>query len=349
MRAACVTTGVALLGAGVVAVGPIASMPPAIATATSTVRLAAAPKPLVFYPEVAQRTVMYAEGLATWYLSNPVPITRAVINNQVAAVSNIIAAVESGDLAAVLTAVGQAVMQPIENAIAAGGVVEDYFWLNAGAAVSPAVQAVASVVHAFSDVFAAVISLDVIDLVNSVLDIPAHLANGVLNGGYPTLIPFLPLYAGIFTPVGWMIAVPGPIAAGIALDQHVAQAISSDSAVSATPLRRPAASGRLNTAAPVTESGSPDPAPDTFRPIEQGPAADREVPGRVEADTAIAADMAVAADTAGAADLAGAVDSADKASPAVAAHGAPEASAQRPSRHGHRGDAAAESAVRTDR
>jgi hypothetical protein len=71
MHAACVTTGVALLGASVMAVAPIMSMPPAIATATSTVGLAAAPKPLDFYQEVAQRTVFYAESLAQWYSSDP--------------------------------------------------------------------------------------------------------------------------------------------------------------------------------------------------------------------------------------------------------------------------------------
>jgi hypothetical protein len=322
-------SGVAFLAAAVIGVAPITSTPPAIATATATVRLAAVPSPLEFYPEVAQRAVYFAASLAHQYFSDPVPITRAVINNQAAAVSNIIAAVESGDPAAVRTALTEAVTQPIENAITAGGVVVDQSRYLALSAISPVLQVFWSTDFAIRAVVASVTALNLIDLLNSVLNIPAHLFNGIINGGYfPYGNPFDPVRAGLLTPVGSLLTIGGPFSTQVLVDQQVAQAISPESAVTSTPLRRPAATGRPITAAPVTESGPPELAPETTEP---------DLFSRVQAAAAVEADAAVES------------VSAVKSDAAVEAPAAPERPAQRPSRHGHRGDSAAESTPRTER
>lgn len=382
MNTAFVNAGIAVLGAGLLVVTPITSPPPATTTATMSVRLAAAPAPLEFYREVAQRSASYSASLAQRYFSDPVPISRAIINNQAAAVSNIIAAVGSGDPAAVLSALGEAITQPIENTIKAAGAVNEFAVLIAGSAISPAVQLLASAGYAVGDVFAAIVTLHPLDLVNSVIDIPAHLVNGVLNGGYgyAALGPFMPLYAGVLTPPGFMITVPGPVATQILVAQRVAQAISPDSATSAIPQQRPAATSLLNTAA--TESGSPDPTPEPTEPNAAHRTERRPQPGRqpapavVDADAPVAADIAIDAQADAAIGTQGAVgaqasvasDAAVDAQVAVGgratagvraavasdaavdADAAPEAPTSHPApRRGHRGQSATPSKLRTQR
>lgn len=80
------TTGIALVGAAVIAVAPIA--PPtsdfAKPVSEAAVRLAAAPNPIDFYSAIFDRTVTNAGAVLDNYLDNPFPITRAIIAIQIA-------------------------------------------------------------------------------------------------------------------------------------------------------------------------------------------------------------------------------------------------------------------------
>jgi hypothetical protein len=81
------TTGIALVGAAVIAVAPIAPPTSEFAKPISdaAVRLAAAPNPIDFYSAIFDRTVLNAGAVLDNYLADPFPIIRAIIANQVAA------------------------------------------------------------------------------------------------------------------------------------------------------------------------------------------------------------------------------------------------------------------------
>ena len=83
-----VTTGIALVGASVIAVTPITpATPPDIRVASPAVQLAAAPSPFVLYPQVAADALYNASILARMYLAEPFPIIQAILGQQVTGVT----------------------------------------------------------------------------------------------------------------------------------------------------------------------------------------------------------------------------------------------------------------------
>ena len=80
-----VTAGVALVGAGAIAVTPISPLPADVPMAQPAVQLAAIPSPLQLYPEVFLRSVSNAGALVQEYFADPFPIINATLRNEAAA------------------------------------------------------------------------------------------------------------------------------------------------------------------------------------------------------------------------------------------------------------------------
>ncbi|BBX90813.1 hypothetical protein H5U98_06165 [Mycolicibacterium boenickei] len=76
------TAGLALAGAGVIAVSPVAPPPPTpTQLSTAAVQLSAVVDPLTRWVQVANDTASNAGEIATHWLNNPLPLTRQVVTN----------------------------------------------------------------------------------------------------------------------------------------------------------------------------------------------------------------------------------------------------------------------------
>lgn len=143
-----VTAGIVLVGAGMIAVqSPIAPREVSVPhIAHQSVQLAAAPSPIEFYTEVTTHALRNSGEIVSMYLSHPIS-----------------------------AAVGLA-----------GLVFVPLSWpVTATIAASAVINGIGAALVAIYDVVEAVLSLNVVDLVNAIIDIPARIADGVLNGGYP--------------------------------------------------------------------------------------------------------------------------------------------------------------------
>ena len=185
-----VTAGVALFGASVIAVTPVAPAPPDIRIATPVVQLMAAPNPIDFYPQVVQTTLNNAGTLLKGYLL----VGYGLIQ--------------------------EAVTRPVPLLVSAFEVLfyPSIWSLGAKSAISPVLNGVGATGVALTDVVKAVQAFDPVDLFNAVVDIPARIADGVLNGGYPSGSG---LAVGLFTPGSLWLAVPGPIGFPIVVAQMI--------------------------------------------------------------------------------------------------------------------------------
>jgi hypothetical protein len=191
-----VTTGVALVGASVIAATPIAPPPTAnIRIAAPAVQLTAVESPFEFYPMVVQATLENAGILAQRYLAQPFPIIQAILGNEVIAPTDI------------FTALG---------------------WVGYSA-VSWAVAGALSALHSAWEIVNAVVTLNPIDFISAVLNVPARIVDGVLNGYTINLGPV----TGDVT--GLLFGLTGSL---IQLDQAIGAAISGLFHPSSTPLAR---------------------------------------------------------------------------------------------------------------
>jgi hypothetical protein len=175
------TTGVALVAAGVIAVSPVtpvkAGVPnPATPVASPAVQLAVAPSPLVLYPQVVERTLRNVEDLALSYVALGYGLATAPFNPA-----------EQGEPQPAVILFAPAILL-----------------LSAVTIASPVVCGILAAQHAFDDVSTAIAKSDPGDVVNAVIDIPALIADGVLNG---TSHPSDPLSVGLVT-------APGPVKSG---------------------------------------------------------------------------------------------------------------------------------------
>lgn len=254
VRRPFVTTGVALAGAGAIALSsvtapPTVTPPPVVHEA---VHLLAAPSPVALYSEVTRHALENAAEVVSAYLSYPV--------------RSAVGAVVAGTVALPITAV-----------IAASAVVN-----GIGAAVVAA-----------GDVLAALVSLDLADLVHAVLDIPARLADGVLNGGYSAGV----LDAGLLTadaPLGERL--PGlfiwPAYLGLLLPVRsaAAPAGATESVADTTapePAAKPAAEAPQASAPEpeVPQESSPEPTDDAPADSTDASAADLDTTDATEDST----------------------------------------------------------------
>lgn len=227
------SAGIALVGASIIAVSPVGPPPVELAAASPAVQLAAIPSPLQLYPRVAGTALDNGGALLSHYFADPFPITAATLRNQASAVEDAFTALAFGRFDEFYAAVADVFLQPFTSAAAAW----NYFDLAIHQPLvaeglitilwSPVLSGIAAAGTALRDVVEAVFTVDLVGLVNAVLNIPARVIDGVLNGGYGS-----PL-GGFFDNIGGLLSapdedsevMPGPIAIAIAFDQTMGQEI----------------------------------------------------------------------------------------------------------------------------
>ena len=227
-----ITAGVALVGASVIAVTPIsAAPPPEVRTLSSSVQLTAFPdmfeNPVAFYSDVVQTAVANTVSLSQLYLNDPVPIIRAVVANQVVAISDIVAALVNADGAALWAATVNAVTRPITNLVAVGSYLIENVGQTLFRLVQPVISGVVATVVALGAVVEAIVDFDLTNLVNAVVNVPGKIIDGVLNG---TLVPnpALPLVVpGVLATGDPFPEFFGPVKDLIEADQEIGELIAA--------------------------------------------------------------------------------------------------------------------------
>src|SRR6185312_4181731 len=120
--------GVALVGASVIAVAPLAPAPPHISlpsVRSVDVALAAAVNPIEAYLDLIQHTVGNLSSLGQTLLANPAPILQQILKNQFATATDLLAALsQSGSqlVNGIVTTVPQQLQEALAN-LAAGNIV----------------------------------------------------------------------------------------------------------------------------------------------------------------------------------------------------------------------------------
>ncbi|QZT62564.1 hypothetical protein [Mycolicibacterium austroafricanum] len=181
----------------------------------------------MFYPQVALRTFQNAAVLTEAYFADPFPITRAVLANQIAALSDAATALADGDGDAAFSALVGVIAQPWKISEAATVYLNRTYnqpyqdLLFPIVTVAPFVNLVAAAGVALKDVVEAAMTIDVIGLVNAIVDIPARILDGFLNGGYFEHSPGL---VSPYDPQEWTL--PGPLALLTDFIQGTAESIA---------------------------------------------------------------------------------------------------------------------------
>ncbi|ABM12758.1 MULTISPECIES: hypothetical protein [Mycolicibacterium] len=231
-----VTAGVAVVGVGVIAVAPLEPVTPrtGIQITSAALELAAA-APFDYYPRVVSRSLANAGDRLGEYLAAPLPIVRAVADNQYEAFAELVNAVGAGDVAAVLRAVVRAIATPVVNLAKVAGSGEP-FRTVAGVIARLALPVVSGALAAgagVADVVEALLDLDLVAAFNAVTNLPARIVDGLLNGRVDGVDD---TYYGLLTPA---IEAPvvdqltGPVEFLIDSLQDIGDTISSPTGVGA--------------------------------------------------------------------------------------------------------------------
>lgn len=275
-----VVASAAMAGASVIAVTPVAPPPASITVAGPAVQLTSVPSPLQLYPQVFVRSLTNAGALLGEYFADPFPIISATLENQASALADAIAALKSGDYEQFSDDFRDIVLQPFNSADAAlshlGAILAQPFAIEGFAlvAISPVLAGVAATGKAILEVIDAITQLDLIGAVNAVINIPARIIDGFLNGVADVPFGILQNLPGLLTPSDpEVFTPPGPISIGIGLDQDMGAAI---------PPR--------TSATPITETPDPDAAAFTLT-VDTSPTGDPK-PDVVASDAVQTSDAA---------------------------------------------------------
>ncbi|MCV7226576.1 hypothetical protein [Mycolicibacterium komossense] len=143
------TAGVALVGAGAIAVSPISLAPPevhvpALSASAAAVNLAAAVDPITEWVQVLQTTFANVAAIGSQVQSDPAPILQQFITNQLAYANIIAPALEqaAGSLVAGVTSIPQALITAATQ-LAAGNfndAVQTVFQTGLGLVLAPAIS-----------------------------------------------------------------------------------------------------------------------------------------------------------------------------------------------------------------
>jgi hypothetical protein len=219
--------GVALVGASVIAVAPLAPAPPHISlpsVRSAEVALSAAAGPLDAYAQLLHDTFLNVGTLTHQTFQNGVaPLLQQVVVNQLTLVSGLAHAAQ-GSIAGVPPILAEAVgqiasgqiqdatetlgtgivqtllplivplLQPINNLAAVGDQLQTIVALGGLAVLQPPLAALESTGQAIQGVVDAVSKGDLAGAVTAIVSVPAVMLNGVLNGYAPTAT------AGLLTP-----------------------------------------------------------------------------------------------------------------------------------------------------
>ncbi|GFH00003.1 hypothetical protein MHIP_04860 [Mycolicibacterium hippocampi] len=222
---------VAALIVGCAGVHPVATAAEVDHRSTQqAVQLAAVPSPFEVYPRVFGEASRNADNLRAQFLKAPFPILRVTRSNQDAAVRDAVVALAAGDLAAAVVAAIDAIVQPFKTIAAALSYLgesirdsPDRFVYGLVAAASPLINGVAATGKALWDIVEAAFELDVVGVVNAVLNVPATILDGVLNGEYARLGPLV--LPGLLSMGNEVNMGPGLPSFLIALGQDIAKSI----------------------------------------------------------------------------------------------------------------------------
>lgn len=180
-----ITAGVAVLGASVIAVAPIEPVPhPEMRIANAALEISAAPNPFDYYPQVLMRSLSNAGERLNQYISDPLPIAQAIADNQRNALTDIVDAAGSLDPVALVRAILRAFAQPVVNLVKVLSTGEP-FETSASLLVRLALPVVGGVFaggSAIGEAVQALLDLDVVAAVNAVINVPARVVDGILNG-----------------------------------------------------------------------------------------------------------------------------------------------------------------------
>lgn len=258
----CLSACVALVGASVIAVTPISPAPATIASATPAVQLASIPSPLQLYPQVLVKSLTNVGALFEQYFADPFPIISATVENQAAAFEDAVTALQFGRSDEFLAAVADFVLQPLKSV--GQSIVHVVSYLGAvlgqpggpqflfNTAFSPLLNGIAATGVAIADVFEAITTFDVIGLVNAVINIPARIIDGVLNGVAEDFLFGGYYVPALLTPTETSLS-PGLIAQAIDLDQQVGAAIAEQGPAAIDGWSDPEAQTMMLSADPGTE------------------------------------------------------------------------------------------------
>ncbi len=332
------TAGVALLGAGVIAVSPLAPPMPDVsavqrAVTSVNVQLSAAVNPLERWFQVLETTTANVGAIGQQVIDNPAPILAQIIANQLASatafgnslqtnlqtVTQIVESVpgvvqtaagqlQAGDIAGAVATVNNSVVIPLVLAALQVGsdalvplvnVVNNFAKAfatlpNAVFAVAlpmtfPLLSAVNVIVQTTQDVVDGAVAGDAGAVINALVNAPANLVDGVLNG-YGTVLGLLPA-AGILTPYSpdFGFLASGPIASLIALRETIAEALG------ATPPTAAAVTSAVATVPTATKTVTLAVAPPEV--VSSAPASGATKSPSVKSTTDDAAAAAAAADS----------------------------------------------------
>ncbi len=224
-----VTAGVALVGASVIAVAPLhPQTADVVRPASHAVQLAAVPSPFEVYSEVAERTAENVANLAEAYFADPFPITGATIDNQLADLVDAAAALGDGDGSAAFASVVDAIIEPLRIPGAWNAALDDKINMEYGEwamfmVFGSAIAGFGAAFLALQDVFEAAAAFDLIGVVNAVVNIPALIIDGILNGVVRIGAGFLP---GGLLSTGY---ADGPVEALIELGKSTGDKLRSSS------------------------------------------------------------------------------------------------------------------------
>ncbi|SBS78675.1 conserved exported hypothetical protein [uncultured Mycobacterium sp.] len=299
------TAGVALLGASVIAISPLAPPMPAgqamqRTVSSVSVELSAAVNPIENWVQVFQKSAANLGAIGQQIAASPAPILSQIVANQIASLKALQTAFNSGAATlklifdgipgAIATARGQLqsgdivgafdtfnnqiviplalaavqavsdstrpLVSTVNNFAKAFATLPDAVFQVILPMTFPLVSTINAAVQATQDVYDGVVARDPGAVINTLVNLPANLVDGFLNGS-GTILGFLPA-PGLLTPYdpNFGFLASGPISSLIALRDVIAQAIgatpppaaASSSAAAAVPTA--AKSVTLTTAAP---------------------------------------------------------------------------------------------------
>jgi hypothetical protein len=270
------TAGVALLGASVIAISPLAPPMPDVQAMQRTVssvsvELSAAVNPIENWIQVFHNSAANLDAIGQQIADSPAPILSQVVANQLASLKALQTALnnnativkqifdsipgavdtargqfQSGDITGGVDTINNAIVIPL--ALAAVQAVSDSTvplvntvnnFAKAFATVPnavfqvllpmtfPLLSTINVVVQATQDVYDGVVASDPGAVINTLVNLPANLVNGFLNGS-GTVLGFLPA-PGLLTPYdpNFGFLASGPISSLIALRDVIAQAIGA--------------------------------------------------------------------------------------------------------------------------
>ncbi len=179
-----VTAGVAAIGVGIVVVAPPSAPKHQVQTENSAVVQEETHSPLQYYPEVLSRSLTNGRRLVDEYLEDPLPVVRAIADNQHRAVTDILRSAAELDPKAFAHAVGAAASQPVASlgrVVASGEPVRTANSLLVRLTL-PAASGVLAGGAGAAEVADAVTDLDPVRVADGLVNLPARTVDGLLNG-----------------------------------------------------------------------------------------------------------------------------------------------------------------------